>query len=179
MNSKQESTFAIIKPESIEKKLVGTIIKMIESANLEIAQMKMIKADESVVSKHYYKDDAWCEKVGKNVMESYLKHNKDPKSELGTDDPVAVGRLLLKWVIDHMTSSEIVIMELRGEDAVDKFRVLCGKTTPADAGPDTIRGMLSNDDNDTAALEQRPLLNLLHSSGNKEEADQELKLWFS
>lgn len=179
MNLKLESTFAIIKPESIGKKLVGTIINKIESADLEIVQMKMIKADERVVSKHYYKDDAWCERVGQSVMDSYLKHNKDPKTELGTDDPIAVGRLLLKWVIDHMTSSEIVIMELRGEEAVDKFRVLCGKTTPADADPDTIRGMLSNDDNDTAALEQRPLLNLLHSSGNKEEAKQELELWFS
>ena len=174
-----EKTFAIIKPEAIEQKLIGKIITRIEESGLQITKMDMIIAPYETVAKHYEKDDLWAEKVGNGNLRDYAKIGKDPVQEEGTNDPVKLGRLVQKRTIEHLAGKKVVIMELSGEDAVNRFRALCGATEPASAAPESIRGTYSKDDYITSLIQKRPLLNLLHSSGNAEEAVIELNLWFS
>ena len=52
-----EKSLIIIKPDGVQKKIVGKIISRFEEADLEIEQMKMMEIDESLAKKHY-KDHA-------------------------------------------------------------------------------------------------------------------------
>ena len=57
-------------------------------------------------------------------------------------------------------------------------RKLVGSTIPLFAQPGTIRGDFSVDSPDLANREGRPVYNLIHASGDAEEAEREVKLWF-
>jgi len=173
-----QSTFAIIKPEAIAQKLVGKIITQIEDADLKIVKMKMMQVSRELAEKHYAKDDAWCAMVGGFMMKDYEKAGKDPVAEIGTADLIQAGRILQQWTISNLISAPVIIMELTGENAVAHFREVCGKTEPIAADPKSIRGMYSKDSNFVSLMEKRTLLNLVHGSGNAEEAAAELAMWF-
>ncbi len=173
-----EKTFAIIKPEAIAGKLVGKIIAKVEESGLVITKMRMMSVPRELAEKHYAKDDAWCAKIGAGALRDYAKAGRDPKTEAGTDDPIRIARQIQQRTIDHLVSAPVIIMELTGENAADRFRALCGATEPASADPASIRGLFAQDDYITSLLEKRPLRNLLHSSGNAAEAQAELEMWF-
>ncbi|MDD3669462.1 MAG: nucleoside-diphosphate kinase [Alphaproteobacteria bacterium] len=173
-----EKTFAIIKPEAVAQKLIGKIIAKIEESGLAITKMRMMSVPRALAEKHYAKDDAWCAKIGGGALRDYAKAGRDPKTEAGTDDPIQIGRQIQQRTIAHLISAPVVIMELTGENAAEAFRALCGATEPASADPASIRGLFAKDDYTTSLLEKRPLRNLLHSSGNAEEARAELDMWF-
>lgn len=173
-----ESTFFMIKPEAFEKKLVGDIISVIEKNGFTMVRGKIMQASRALVEKHYYKDDAWKKEKGGYILSDYAKMGMDPVKEIGTNDPLETGRILLERVITHMTSGPVFIMELSGEDAAARLLKLCGPTEPAKASPDTIRGMFSKDRNMDAVVEKRPLLNLVHRSDDVPNAVAEMKLWF-
>jgi nucleoside-diphosphate kinase len=58
-------------------------------------------------------------------------------------------------------------------------RKIVGKTIPASADMGTIRGDFSVDSPTLANRDKRAVRNLIHASGNKEEAEHELSLWFA
>jgi nucleoside-diphosphate kinase len=89
-----------------------------------------------------------------------------------------LGVKIRKWLIDFMSSGPIVKIALEGPQAIMVVRKLVGKTVPFLAEPGTIRGDFSIDNPLLANLERRPIKNLIHASGNKQEAENELKLWF-
>lgn len=49
-----ERTLVLIKPDAIERKLIGEIISVYEKNNLNIVGMKMIKPSVESAEKHYY-----------------------------------------------------------------------------------------------------------------------------
>ena len=77
-----------------------------------------------------------------------------------------------------MMEGPVVVILLEGEDAVNKTREITGVTDPSKAERGTIRGDLGNDSLKKADKEGRSIRNLVHASGNKEEAKKEIKLWF-
>jgi nucleoside-diphosphate kinase len=72
-------------------------------------------------------------------------------------------------LVDFITSGEVVVARIVGEQAVPVVRVLMGPTDPAAAPPGTIRG-------DFGVLIQE---NLVHGSDSAESAKRELDLFFS
>ena len=72
MHPKKEKTFVILKPDAVQRGLVGEIIKRFEQIGLKIVAMKMVQADEKLVFAHYNKDDAWYERKGKGIVETYI-----------------------------------------------------------------------------------------------------------
>ena len=48
-----ETTLVLIKPGGVERNLIGTICKRIESRGLKITALKLIHAERTVVEKHY------------------------------------------------------------------------------------------------------------------------------
>ena len=64
------------------------------------------------------------------------------------------------------------------ENAIEKVRKIVGATDPSKADFGTIRGDLSTDSMEIADSEGRMVDNLLHASGNKDEFNQEIKIWF-
>jgi len=66
-------------------------------------------------------------------------------------------------------------MQVEGDEAVAVVRKLVGSTMPADAAPGTIRGDFCHMGKQPGA---QAVQNLVHASGNPEEAEAELTLWF-
>ncbi|MCL6624177.1 MAG: nucleoside-diphosphate kinase [Fimbriimonadales bacterium] len=48
-----ERTLIIIKPDGVERGLVGEVIRRFEARGLEILALKMVRADRELVQKHY------------------------------------------------------------------------------------------------------------------------------
>ncbi|MBE0427259.1 MAG: hypothetical protein IBX72_11530 [Nitrospirae bacterium] len=113
-----------------------------------------------------------------NTLEGYREYNLDPQKELGTIDPVKIGKIVRNWLMEYMTSSDVVVLILEGNKAVANVRKLAGNTIPLFAAPGTIRGTFAIDSPDKACREKRAVYNLIHASGNLEEAQYEIKLWF-
>jgi len=84
-----------------------------------------------------------------------------------------------KWLLDFITSGPVVAMVVEGVDAIENVRKLCGDTESKSAVPGTIRGDYTHMSYKYADKKKVALKNLVHSSGNKEEAKSELALWFS
>lgn len=75
----------------------------------------------------------------------------------------------------YMSSGPVAIMIFKGSNAVATARKVTGATDPAKAEKGTIRrdlGDLSLPDDD------RIMMNLVHASATREEAEKEIKLWF-
>ena len=72
------------------------------------------------------------------------------------------------YLRDFMMSSEVVIMILSGENAVEKLRTIMGPTDSTKAPKDTIRGMFGTD----------VTINTIHGSDSIENAEIEINRFF-
>lgn len=89
------------------------------------------------------------------------------------------GKSFLPSVVEYMTSGEAIpAIVSGGKDVVSELRKLVGHTVPSEAEPNTIRAMLSDDTRDRAEAEGRAIHNIIHASGNDDEAKAEIALWF-
>ena len=75
----------------------------------------------------------------------------------------------VEGLVEYITSGPIVALVLEGEDAVTRIREVMGATDPAKAGEGTIRKDYGLD------VER----NSTHGSDSVENADKEIKLFFS
>lgn len=177
-NPKEELTFLMIKPDGVRKGLVGEITKRIEQRDLKIVRMDMFQASRDDIDEHYPKSEEWIERLGRKTLNTYEKYDLNPKEEVGTDDPLEIGKQVRGWLLDFMTSGPMVKMMIQGVHAIDMVRKIVGPTMPADADMGTIRGDFSVDSPALANSEQRAIMNLVHASEDKEEADHEIEYWF-
>ncbi len=177
---KKERTLVLIKPDGVERKLVGEIISRFEKANLKIIGLGIVKASKEQFDKHYPKDKDWIENLGKNFIKTCQENNIDfDIKSLGVKNEYELGLKVREWLIDYMASGPVVKIVLEGNNAIEVVRKIVGHTLPQKAQPGTIRGDFSIDSPIVANLEKRALKNLIHASGNKKEAEKEIKLWFS
>jgi nucleoside-diphosphate kinase len=175
-----ERTLVLIKPDGVERKLVGEIISRFEKAGLKIIGLGIVKPSRKLIDQHYPKDRNWVENLGYNLIKTAeeTKVKVDLKKDYGVNNIYELGLKVREWLINFMTSGPVVKIALEGPGAVQVVRKLVGKTIPFLAEPGTIRGDYSIDTPLQANLEKRPVKNLVHASGNLEEAKKELKLWF-
>jgi len=173
-----EKTFAMIKPDAIQRGLIGEIISRFENAGLKIEALKMIKAKPEVVANLYPNKEEWLRSVGTKMSNTYKKYNKDIVKDMGTDDTLALGKMVRQWLIDYMSMGPVVIMILSGNHAAEVVRKLIGDTNPIFALPGSIRGDFSIDSADYANSAHRAIFNIVHASENSKEAEQEIELWF-
>ena len=175
---KEEKTFLMIKPDGVQKGLIGEVIKRLEQRDLKIVALKMFQATREDIDSHYPKDEKWIKRLGEKTLDTYKKYGYDPKKEVGTDDPLEIGKEVRGWLIEFMTSAPMVKMIIQGIHAVDIVRKIVGPTIPAKADMGTIRGDFSIDSPVLANKEKRAIMNLVHASETTEEAEHEIKYWF-
>lgn len=89
-----------------------------------------------------------------------------------------VDKPFYKGLEAFMTEGPVIAMVFEGFDAINKVRKIAGHTDPGKAEKGTIRGDLSEDSAEKADREGRSIRNVVHASGNREEAEAEIKLWF-
>src|SRR3989344_949493 len=175
-----EQTVIIVKPDGVKRGLVGEVIKRFEQTGLKIIGLKMLQAPEAILHKHYKStDEAYLKSLGGKTLATYEQYKMNAKKELGTDDPLEIGKKVMKWLIEFMSNGPIVAMVFEGRHAVDNARTLAGSTMLVNAAAGTIRGDFSLDSAYYANTEKRPVMNVIHASGSKDEADFEKALWFA
>lgn len=178
-NPKQERTVVLIKPDGVKRGLIGEIISRVEKRGLKIIALSMINPTQKQIDEHYPKDPAWIKRLGEKSLATYAKYGWDPKKEMGTEDPVKIGKAVRNWILDFMTSGPAVKIVVEGIHAVDMVRKLVGNSIPALAEMGTIRGDFSVDSAALANKNKRAVHNLVHASETFEESAHELEFWFS
>lgn len=168
----------LIKPDGVKRGLIGEVIKRFESRGLKIIALRMLVASKEHAHSHYPNTDAWLRGMGEKTLETYRQYGKDPKKEIGRDDPLEIGKMVAEWNIDFLTSGPMVAMVVQGIHAVDMVRKIAGKTFPAAAEMGTIRGDFSVDSPVLANAGHRAVHNVVHASGDQSEAEHELEHWF-
>jgi nucleoside-diphosphate kinase len=178
-DARHERTLVFLKPDGVQRGLVGEVIRRFERAGLRIAGLKMVRASRALLDRHYPSDEGFLRTIGGKTREAFEAAGLDVLRETGTDDPVAIGRQVRQWLIEFVASAPVVAFVLEGTHAVAVTRKLVGDTLPFRAAPGTIRGDFSADSPTVANLQKRPVRNLVHASGTAEEAAAEISLWFS
>ncbi len=169
-----ERTFVMIKPDGVERGLIGEIIKRFEQRSLKIAAMKMVTGAEETIEKHYADNQGWLESVGQKTRSSFAAKGIEMKE---TD--LEIGKRIRSWLMSYIRSGPVVVIVIEGNHAIEIVRKVVGPTEPRTAPAGTIRGDFSIDSYELGDNMQRPVKNLIHASGNKKEAESEIKLWFS
>ncbi len=139
----------------------------------------MIQPTREQIDGHYPKDEKWIRRLGEKTLQNYKEYGIDPIKELGTDDPLEIGKQVRGWLIDFMTSGPIVKMVVKGIHAIDMVRKIVGSSMPAQAEMGTIRGDFSVDDATAANRDKRAVHNIVHASETPQEAEHELNFWFA
>lgn len=172
MQPQKERTFVILKHDAIQRSLVGEIIKRIERTGLKIVAMKMFVPDRERATKHYGKDDAWCQSKGARTIENMVKEGKTPvKSD------IEYGRDIVEALLKYITLGPVIALVIEGNQAVGIVKKLVGGTEPLTSDVGTIRGDLTVDSYE-AANPDRAVRNLIHCTDKPEEAAGEIAIWF-
>jgi len=162
-----ERTLAIIKPDGTSRNIVGEVISRFERAGLRLVALKIMNADLALLKKHY------SDSLAPAVREKSIKAGEEEAKK----DP-DFGMKIVGWLRNFMMSGPVVPMVIEGENAISAAREIAGYTDPSAAKPGTIRRDLSTDSILAANKEKRPVKNIVHLSGNPEEAKMEIAIWF-
>lgn len=170
----KEKTFVIIKPDGVQRGLVGQILKRIERVGLKINALKMVVPTEEQCWTHYNKDEAWFLKKGERTV------TERQTAGLPVDkEPIEYGKDIVRGLVQFMTSGPVVAMVLSGNQAVGIVQKLVGGTEPLTSDVGTIRGDYTLDSYNLSSQDERAVRNLIHCSDKPEEAEREMKIWFN
>ncbi|MEX1997241.1 MAG: nucleoside-diphosphate kinase [Candidatus Andersenbacteria bacterium] len=169
-----ERTLALIKPDGVQRGLIGEIICRFERAGLKIVGMKLVWVDKQLVAEHYTADQAYLESVGQKALDSA----KDRGATL-SETALEIGQRVRESNMRYLSIGPVLALVLEGNTAVQTVRNIIGGTNPLSADIGTIRGDLTIDDFSQADKESRSVRNLMHASGDTKEAEREIALWFT
>jgi nucleoside-diphosphate kinase len=146
--SQIEKSLVVFKPDAVSRAVIGEILSRFERRGLKIIGMKMLKPDRDFFYHHY-------ETIGKMI------------SRRG-ENPFAL-------TLEFMQSTPVIAIVLEGVEAIKVVRQMAGTTEPAAAVPGTIRGDYAHVSFGYAnGTVNKAVMNLLHASGDSEEAEQEI-----
>ncbi len=169
----KERSFVAIKPDGVQRSLIGDIIKRFERTGLKLVGLKLTMATADKCWTHYNKDEKWYEEKGANVVKN--RTNAGLPIEKAA---IEYGRDIIGALVKFMTCGPVVIMVWEGNQAVNIVKKLVGGTEPTTSDVGTIRGDLTLDSYELSNLAGRAVRNLIHCSDKPEEALREIDIWF-
>lgn len=146
-----ERTLVLLKPDAVQRAVMGRIISRFEDAGFKVVAAKMIFVDEDFGKKHYEDISKIITRRGEKVYHSLMQ---------------------------YMQRGPVMAICLEGVHAVEQVRKMVGPTEPKLAPPGTIRGDFAHVSIAYADAKNLAVKNLIHASGNLKEAKQEIALWF-
>lgn len=170
----QEKSLVIIKPDGVQRSLIGDIVKRLEQVGLKLIALKFEIPTKEKAKQHYTIDPAWVEKAGNKARKSLEEYGED----VSNVEPIELGNKILGQLQKYMSSGPVVIMVWQGAHAVDVIRKLVGGTEPRTSDVGTIRGDFVHDSYEISNIEGRSVRNVVHASGTIEEAEKEIQTWF-
>ncbi|MFA6315199.1 MAG: nucleoside-diphosphate kinase [Candidatus Paceibacterota bacterium] len=176
MNShpKYERTLVVIKPDGIQRSLIGEIVKRYERVGLKLVAIKMMVPSADLIEKHYTLDPEWRIKTGLKTIKGYTDKGQVPPYT----DPLKITAIILKNLINYMTKGPVIAMVWQGAHAVELVRKITGGTEPLTSLMGTIRGDFVIDSYRMSDVDGRAVRNLVHASGSVKEANDEIAHWF-
>jgi len=172
---KNEKTLVVIKPDGIQRSMIGEIIKRYERAGLKLAAVKMMVPTPEHVEKHYTIDPEWRRITGEKTIKNYKEKGLEPPSS----DPLAITEVILNNLKKYLASGPVIAMVWQGVHAVKIVRKITGGTEPLTSDVGTIRGDFVLDSYLLSDTDKRAVRNLVHASGSVDEANKEISLWFN
>jgi nucleoside-diphosphate kinase len=170
---KKEKTLVILKPDAVQRSLIGELISRVEKTGLKMIALKMLIANEDQCWKHYNKDEKWFLEKGEKVIENRKKSGLDVEKEA-----IDYGRDIIGALVNFMTCGPVVAIIFEGNQSVGIVKKLVGETEPLTSDVGTIRGDFTIDSYELSNLDSRAVRNLVHCSDSVEEAEREIGLWF-
>lgn len=170
---KKERTFVILKPDTVQRGLIGETIKRFEAAGLKLVAMNFLIPAEELLWVHYNKDEAWFQKKGEMTMKN--------RQDLGMPvdkEAIEYGKDIIRALVKFMSCGPVVPMVWEGNQAVSVVKKIVGGTEPTTSDVGTIRGDLTLDSYELANRDERAVRNLVHCSDQVDEAQREIALWF-
>lgn len=149
MNTTIQRTLVLLKPDAIERGIVGELITRFERVGAKMVGVKLLVSEKDTAMRHYTEDLA--QRRGEHVRE---------------------------MMINMLTSGPILAIALEGVEIVEVVRKMIGSTEPKSALPGTIRGDYGHMSYGFADENKMGIFNLIHASGNVEEAGTEIDVWF-
>ena len=174
MVNKKERTLVVIKPDGVQRSLIGEIIRRYERSGLKLVGIKMLVPSEEFIEKHYLIDPEWKMKNGVKVIQA--AKDKGIKSRM--EDPIEQGEFVLGVLKKFLSAGPVIAMALQGMHAVALARKITGGTEPLTSDAGTIRGDFTTDSYEISDADERAVRNLVHASGSVEDAEKEIKHWF-
>ena len=169
-----EKTFVLLKPDAVQRSIMGEILHRFEKTGLKIIGLKMVHATKIVAGKHYADDPAWLKSVGAKMKKAYAEKGVKIK-----ETEQSIGQKVRQQLISFLTMSPAIAVCIEGHAAIEKVRAIVGATAPLNAMAGTIRGDFAFDSYGLADNLGRPIQNLIHASDARETAEKEIKLWFT
>lgn len=188
----KEKTLVVVKPDGIQRSLVGEIITRYERIGLKLIGVKMLYPTREHVAKHYTLDPEWLRLAGEKSISSrksreVAKAGSGPaaiesdNTKVGTmsSDPIEVGKAILEYLVGYMTAGPVIAMVWQGPHAVAIARKVTGGTEPLSSDVGTIRGDYVTDSYEMSNAQGRAIRNLIHASSSPVEAENEIAHWFA
>jgi nucleoside-diphosphate kinase len=147
-----ERSLIVFKPDAVQRGIVGEILTRFEKVGLKIVGAKMLKPSYDHYFHHY-------ENIGKMVSRR--------------------GQKPFDVTLEMMNMGPVIAFVLEGVEAVSLVRKMVGATEPKSALPGTVRGDYSHMSFGHADANEVGIPNLIHASGDLEEAKAEIAHWFS
>jgi nucleoside-diphosphate kinase len=173
-HAKYERTLVIIKPDGIQRSLIGEVIKRYERAGLKLVGIKMVVPTQEMVEAHYTLDPEWKKKTGEKNLQAYKDKGLIPPH----NDPIKQSEMILMKLKKYFASGPVVAMVWQGAHAVSVVRKITGGTEPMLSDVGTIRGDYVIDSYKLADDDVRAIRNIVHASGTIAEAKLEIDYWF-
>lgn len=170
---KSERTLVIIKPDGVQRSLIGEIIHRLERTGLKLVAAKLILATKEQGYEHYKKGEPWLEEKGAKRIAQRQAEGKSidkPAREYGLD--------IVNANVHFITAGPVMPMIWEGNKAVGIIKKIVGGTEPLTSDVGTIRGDLTMDSYDISNLDERCVRNLIHCTDDPQESDREIAIWF-
>ena len=166
-----------IKPDGIERKLVGIVIERFEKSGFKIVKMRKGRISKALSELLYRDSESQLGGMGEKTLKAMTDKGERKKvmQLFKTEVPYEIGKQLNSWNRVYATSADVIAMVIEKEgDAVTEARAIVGKTDPAISPKGTIRGDYAADSIYEANLGRRACQNIVHAS-DTDTAEEDIK----
>jgi len=170
----QERTLVLIKPDVLQRQLVGEILTRFERKGIKMTAIKMVNATKEQVGEHYIDDEAYLIETGEKAKKGAMARGED----VSKWNSLEQGKKIRQRNINYLTCGPIVAVVFEGFGVITQVRKILGSTSPAEGDIGTIRNDYSLDTYALADSIDRSTMTMLHASDSVENAERELKIWF-
>ena len=170
----QERTLVLIKPDVLQRQLVGEILSRFERKGVKLTAMKMLNATREQVGEHYIDDEGYLIETGEKARKGAIARGEDVTGWNSLEQ----GKKVRQRNINYLTCGPIIAIVFEGFGVISQVRKILGSASPADGDIGTIRDDYSLDTYALADYIDRSTMTMLHASDSVENAERELKIWF-